>query len=131
MDGDNVVSKEDFLNVMAIMLKGTPQEKIQSVYFFVHLNSQNANLHTSNFAMQVGANMVDIHGNGRITIDNLYKLVESLYRVLTNMRIPLYASDMRGYVSALWRILDVNGVGFITKEEYKVRALANAHMFIG
>jgi len=75
--------------------------------------------------------MLDINSTGRITREDVFRVVESLYRVLTNMRIPLYETNIQAYITKIWSVLDPNNVGYVTREDYKANALGWAHLFQG
>jgi hypothetical protein len=75
--------------------------------------------------------MVDLNGTGSVTKDDVFRIINSLYRVLTNMRIPVYETDIRAYVQSLWDAIDIKNTGSVTKKEYKERVAPIRHMFIG
>lgn len=75
--------------------------------------------------------MIDFNSTGRVTREDLFRIVNSMYRVLTNMRIPVYESDIHSYVNDLWKVIDVEGTGAVPRETFVSRALEHQNKIIG
>jgi hypothetical protein len=75
--------------------------------------------------------MIDYNASGRITREDFFRIINSMYRVLTNMRIPVYESDIHSYVNDLWHRIDIDGTGVVSRDTFVAQALKNQSMIIG
>lgn len=75
--------------------------------------------------------MVDPTSSGRITREDLFRIVNGMYRVLTNMRIPVYEADIHSYVNDLWQRFDTAGKGLVTREIFVAQAQKHQNLIIG
>jgi len=140
-----IIGKAAFKDVMKQM--GIADELLQDLIFGVFDNNKDGNINFKEFVCALSVmtrgnpdeklgfafSMYDLDGNGFITKDEMAIIIQSFYKLVG----PLVTFSGKRYdaptdlVDEFFEIMDVNGDGQISLEEYKTGALKNPDIIQG
>jgi Ca2+-binding EF-hand superfamily protein len=104
-DGSGSIDYEEFLLAMSVLMKGGPEQKIQFAF-----------------------SMIDKNNNGRITLNELKKMIYSMFNILAQvMNLNMLNVNPDTYAQVLFERMDSEKTGEVTLQQYKKFALNRAN----
>jgi Ca2+-binding EF-hand superfamily protein len=102
------ISFEEYMDTMAVLLHGTPDERLVSMHF---LNS---------FLSTVAFTFFDVEKDFQVTHQEVEKMLLGVFKILSGLNIPSFEeNDAIQYAAELFELLDVHKVGVIKFEDFK------------
>ncbi|KAI3635485.1 hypothetical protein MIR68_006123 [Amoeboaphelidium protococcarum] len=97
VNGDRNIDCAEFINGMQILIRGTPQQKMELTF-----------------------KMYDLNRDGRVTQKEIVKFLAQIYSTYYNED---HTAQVKEMAKRLFDDLDINGDGELSLEEYKLSAL--------
>ena len=107
-DGNGSIDYREFLATMAILSKGSIEQKLEFAF-----------------------TMIDLNNDGKLSREEMQKVIGALFRVATSLGLGGGIQDPVTYANKLFDEMDEEKNGYLTLEAYKRGAMKHSGLFIG